>query len=80
MILTCQNKPRFRQNNVESDVNNKLKNILKKVLTNHKHCGKITKLFQMSEKLQQFTQFNFNKFVKIFLKKLKKVLDIEKEL
>ena len=34
----------------------------------------------MSEKLKQFTQFNFNKFVKIFLKKLKKVLDIEKEL
>jgi len=34
----------------------------------------------MSKKLQQFTQFGFNKFVKIFLKKVEKVLDIEKEL
>ena len=49
-------------------------------MTNHKDCGKITKLLQMSEKLQQFIQFDFDKFVKIFLKKLKKVLDIEKEL
>ena len=65
---------------MKSDANIEIKNISKKVLTNHKHCGKITKLFQMSEKLKQFTQLSFNKFVKIFLKKLKKVLDNEKEL
>ena len=77
IVLTCQNKPRFRQNNVESDANNNLKNNLKKLLTNHKPCGKITKLLQMSEKLKQFKQFNGCKFVKIFLKNMKKVLDNE---
>ena len=58
MPLTCQNEPRFRQNNVESERQQQFKNFLKKVLTNHKPCGKITKLLQMSEKLKQFKQFN----------------------
>jgi len=49
--------------------------IEKKVLTNHKYCGKIAKLIQMSGQLQQFTQF---KTVKFDEKTFKKVLDIEK--
>ena len=51
---------------------------MKKQLTNYKSCGKITKLNQMSEKLQQFKQFDFDKFIKTF-EKNKKVLDIEKK-
>ena len=47
------------------------------MLTNHRHCGNITKLLQMSEKLKQFKQFIGCKFVKNFFEKCKKVLDNE---
>ena len=53
--------------------------MFKKVLTNHKHYGKITELFLMDEKLKQFTQFDVVRFERN-LKKVKKVLDKQKEL
>ena len=41
-------------------------------------CGNITKLFQMNENLEQFTQLQNES--KNFLKNFKKVLDKENEL
>ena len=40
----------------------------------------MTKLIQMSEKLKQLKQFNDSSLTKVFEKKMKKVLDIKKEL
>ena len=61
----------FAQKNGETQI--------KKVLTNHKHYGKITELFLVDEKLKQFTQFDVVRFERN-LKKVKKVLDKQKEL
>ena len=53
---------------------------MKKVLTKHKTYDIINELIQMSEKLKQFKQFNKSSVTKVFEKKMKKVLDIKKEL
>ena len=50
------------------------------MLTNLKTCDILTELIQMSEKLKQFKQFSDSGLTKFFEKKMKKVLDIRKEL